>query len=34
MTFTICKVYIKNMQGEEQKVESRPALPPAENPSA
>ncbi|WP_043808773.1 mechanosensitive channel MscK [Aeromonas taiwanensis] len=34
IAFNQMDVYIKNMQGEEQKVESRPALPPAENPSA
>ncbi|WP_439842875.1 mechanosensitive channel MscK [Aeromonas taiwanensis] len=33
IAFNQMDVYIKNMQGEEQKVESRPALPPAENPS-
>ncbi|WP_421292578.1 mechanosensitive channel MscK [Aeromonas taiwanensis] len=34
IAFNQMDVYIKNMQGEEQKVESRPALPPAENLSA
>ncbi|MNC56056.1 putative MscS family protein.1 precursor [compost metagenome] len=31
IAFNQMDVYIKNMQGDEQKVESRPALPPAGN---